>query len=100
MANFSFKGRNRQGETVSGDRVADSRQALTMALRREQIFLLEAQEKNGAAMRAFEQLRAKPRALNGGMRYLDSPRHAFYVQFEEYLKELERVRKRVERAAS
>jgi type IV pilus assembly protein PilC len=51
MANFSFKGRNRQGETVSGDRVADSRQALTMALRREQIFLLEAQEKKSAASR-------------------------------------------------
>src|SRR5205085_8279769 len=51
MANFSFKGRNRQGEAVSGERAADSRQALTMALRREQIFLLEAQEKKSAARR-------------------------------------------------
>jgi hypothetical protein len=50
-------------------------------------------------MREFEQLRAKPRALNGGMRYISSPRHAFYVQFEEYLKVLDNVRKRVERAA-
>src|SRR5207244_7261461 len=48
MANFSFKGRNRQGETISGERSADSRQALAMALRREQIFLLEAQEKKAA----------------------------------------------------
>src|SRR5690242_10954511 len=61
--------------------------------------VLAAKEKNDAAMRTFEQLRAKPRALTGGMRYLDSPRHAFYVQFEEYLKVLENVRKRVERAA-
>jgi type IV pilus assembly protein PilC len=51
MANFLFKGRNRQGETVSGERAADSRQALTMALRREQIFLLEAQEKKPSAKR-------------------------------------------------
>ena len=39
-------------------------------------------------------------ALNGGMRYLKSPRHAFYVQFESYLKELDRARIRVERAAN
>ena len=53
MANFSFKGRNRQGETVSGERVADNRQSLALALRREQIFLLDAQEKK-AAGRKFE----------------------------------------------
>src|SRR5262245_311920 len=45
MPNFSFKGRNRQGQAVSGERAADSRQALAMALRREQIFLLDATEK-------------------------------------------------------
>jgi Flavin-binding monooxygenase-like len=61
--------------------------------------VLAAKERNDAAMRTFEQLRARPRALTGGMRYLDSPRHAFYVQFEEYLKVLENVRKRVESAA-
>ena len=49
-------------------------------------------------MRAFGELRAKPRALTGGMRYIESPRHAFYVQFEDYLKELDRARTRVERA--
>src|SRR5437868_4994761 len=54
MPNFSFKGRNRQGETISGERSADSRQALAMALRREQIFLLEAQEKKVAAKSRFE----------------------------------------------
>ncbi len=51
MPNFSFKGRNRQGETISGERAADSRQALAMALRREQVFLLEAQEKKPGASR-------------------------------------------------
>jgi cation diffusion facilitator CzcD-associated flavoprotein CzcO len=60
--------------------------------------VLTAQQENGAALRAFEELRAKPRALTGGMRYLSSPRHAFYVQFETYMKELDRVRARVERA--
>ncbi|HYR44775.1 MAG TPA: type II secretion system F family protein [Terriglobia bacterium] len=51
MPNFSFKGRNRQGETISGERAADSRQALAMALRREQVFLLEAQEKKPGTSR-------------------------------------------------
>src|SRR5207248_7727877 len=50
---FSFKARNRQGETVSGERAADSRQALALTLRREQIFLLEAQEKK-TTKRSFE----------------------------------------------
>jgi type IV pilus assembly protein PilC len=49
MPNFSFKGRNREGATISGERAADNRQALALALRREQIFLLEAQEKKAAA---------------------------------------------------
>src|SRR5947209_19061568 len=51
MPNFSFKGRNRQGETISGERVADSRQALALALRRDQILLLEAQEKKATGSR-------------------------------------------------
>jgi len=45
MPNFSFKGRNRSGEVVSGERSADNRQALSLALRRDQIFLMEAEEK-------------------------------------------------------
>src|SRR5205823_12665709 len=53
MPNFAFKARNRQGETLLGERMADSRQALALALRREQIFLLEAQEKK-AASKSFE----------------------------------------------
>ena len=59
--------------------------------------VLAAREKNGAAIRTFEQLSAKPRPRTGGMRYVSSPRHAFYVQFEEYLHVLEKVRSKVER---
>ena len=62
--------------------------------------VLKARERGDGGMRAFDQLRAKPRALTGGMRYASSPRHAFYVQFEDYLKELDRVRTRVDRAAA
>jgi type IV pilus assembly protein PilC len=54
MPNFSFKGRTRQGVTIQGERVADNRQALAMALRREQIFLLDAQEKKAGAGLKFE----------------------------------------------
>src|SRR5438093_12501124 len=53
MPNFAFKARNRQGETLLGERMADSRQALALALRREQVCLLEAQEKK-AARKSFE----------------------------------------------
>jgi type IV pilus assembly protein PilC len=53
MATFSFKGQNRRGQKVSGERVADSRQALALALRREQILLLDAKEKK-AGGKGFE----------------------------------------------
>src|SRR5947207_8666701 len=53
MPNFAFKARNRQGETLLGERMADSRQALALTLRREQIFLLEAQKKK-VARKSFE----------------------------------------------
>ena len=49
MANFVFKGRNRQGEAVTGERVADNKQALAVALRRDQILLLDATEKKAAS---------------------------------------------------
>src|SRR5581483_9878320 len=54
MAVFTFKGQNRKGETVSGERTADSRQALALALRREQIMLTDAQEKKPAASKFGE----------------------------------------------
>src|SRR5262245_53380395 len=49
MPTFSFKGQNRRGQTISGERAADSRQALALALRREQVLLLEAKEKKQRA---------------------------------------------------
>jgi type IV pilus assembly protein PilC len=53
MANFVFKGRNRQGESVTGERVADNKQALALALRRDQILLLDASEKKAASGKGF-----------------------------------------------
>jgi type IV pilus assembly protein PilC len=54
MATFTFKGKNRQGEIISGERAADNKQALTLALRREQIMLLEADEKKTGGLRNIE----------------------------------------------
>jgi type IV pilus assembly protein PilC len=54
MPSFVFKGTNRKGESVSGERIADTKQALAMALRREQIFLLDAQEKKAGGKFNFE----------------------------------------------
>lgn len=60
---------------------------------------LRAREKQDGGVRALDELRSKPPALKGGMRYIKSPRHAFYVQFDAYMKELERARQRVVRAS-
>src|SRR6185436_2007273 len=56
MANFSFKGRNRQGETITGERAAENKQALALALRRDQIILQEASEKKagGGGLRGMK----------------------------------------------
>ena len=39
MPTFAYKGRTRGGESVNGERVADSADAAVMALRREQVFV-------------------------------------------------------------
>ncbi len=39
MATFKYTGRTRGGETVSGERVADTMEAATLALRREQVLV-------------------------------------------------------------
>jgi len=54
MPNFSFKGRTRQGELVSGERVAESRGALAIALKQQQILLTEAQEKKAGGSKKFD----------------------------------------------
>jgi len=45
MPTYVFKGQNRLNEIVSGERVADNREALRQALRREQITLMSVKEK-------------------------------------------------------
>src|SRR5256885_7212590 len=45
MPTYVFKGQNRLNEIVSGERVADNREVLRQALRREQITLMSAKEK-------------------------------------------------------
>jgi len=62
MAIFSFKGQNRSGEMVSGERAADNRQALSLALRREQILLLDAKEKKAGGALASLQFGGNPTA--------------------------------------
>jgi type IV pilus assembly protein PilC len=54
MPNFTFKGRNRQGEIIAGERVAENRGALALALRREEILLTEAAEKKGGSSFNFD----------------------------------------------
>ena len=54
MPNFSFKGKNREGDAVSGERVAENRQALAMALRRDQILLTDAEEKKAGGFKMPE----------------------------------------------
>jgi type IV pilus assembly protein PilC len=45
MPTYVFKGRNRMNEVISGERVADNREALRQVLRREQITLTSVKEK-------------------------------------------------------
>jgi type IV pilus assembly protein PilC len=42
MPNFTFKGRKRGGDEITGTRSADSAQALAVALRQDNIMLIEA----------------------------------------------------------
>jgi type IV pilus assembly protein PilC len=53
MAVFTFKGQNRKGEKITGERAADNRQALALALRREQILLVDATEKKAGSKLEF-----------------------------------------------
>ena len=39
MATFAYAGRTRAGETVSGERIADSMEAAVAALRRERVLV-------------------------------------------------------------
>src|SRR5580765_5138574 len=45
MPTYVFKGRNRMNEVITGERVADNREALRQALRRDQVTLTSVKEK-------------------------------------------------------
>src|ERR671916_3248073 len=45
MPTYVFKGRNRLGEVIVGERIADSRDVLRQLLRREQVMLTSVKEK-------------------------------------------------------
>ena len=45
MPTYVFKGRNRLGEVIVGERMADSREVLRQLLRREQVILTSVKEK-------------------------------------------------------
>ena len=45
MPTYVFKGRNRLGEVIVGERLADSRDVLRQLLRREQVMLTSVKEK-------------------------------------------------------
>ncbi len=56
MPDYSFKGRKRGGEEVSGTRSADSTQALAIALRQENIMMVEATEKKGFSLSSLSEI--------------------------------------------
>jgi type IV pilus assembly protein PilC len=57
MATFAYSGRTRGGETISGERVAESMEAATAALRREQVLVTKIAPTKG---------RAEAKAAKGG----------------------------------
>src|SRR5688572_8326532 len=63
MATFAFSGRTRSGETVSGERIGDTMDAVVAALRREQIQVTKIQpaqaKSGGGAVAAARKLKAK-----------------------------------------
>jgi type IV pilus assembly protein PilC len=67
MATFAYSGRTRAGETVSGERVADTMDAAVAALRREQVLVTRitpAKPKEEAAKKATGKLGRKVSAKN------------------------------------
>jgi len=62
MATFAYTGRTRGGETVSGERVADTMEAATAALRRDQILVTKI-----AAAKAKAEQKTTAKAKNRGV---------------------------------
>ena len=62
--------------------------------------LIRAEDDAPAVVEWFRRLRAAPPPdLRGGIRYLKSPRHAIYVQYDEYVHYLEKTLRKIERMA-
>ena len=62
MANFAFSRRTRSGETIAGERIGDTMDAVVAALRREQILVTRiqpAQAKTSAAAAQVKKLKAR-----------------------------------------
>jgi type IV pilus assembly protein PilC len=66
MATFAYSGRTRQGQTVSGERVAESMDGAVAALRREQILVTQINPVKEAAAKAA----AKPKGKKVGAKSL------------------------------
>src|SRR5262245_7927616 len=64
MPTFAYSGRTRAGQTVTGERVADSADAAVAALRREQIMVTRIDQARGAKPAAGAV--AKPKTPRGG----------------------------------
>jgi type IV pilus assembly protein PilC len=64
MATFKYTGRTRGGETVSGERVADTMEAATVALRREQILVTKISPVKAKADQRGGTSKAKDRSVN------------------------------------
>lgn len=63
MPTFAFTGRNRAGETITGERVADSMDAAVAALRREQILVTRIDAAKARAEKKAAAPRAKGKAV-------------------------------------
>jgi len=63
MAMFAFSGRTRSGETISGERIGDTMDAVVAALRREQIQVTRIQPAQAKAGAAAAVKKLKPRGV-------------------------------------
>lgn len=64
MATFAYTGRTRGGETVSGERIADTQEAATAALRRDQVLVTKIAPAKARAEQKAVTKRARGRRVN------------------------------------
>src|SRR5687767_9665930 len=66
MPTFTYSGRTRGGQTVTGERVADTMDAAVAALRREQVLITKIDPAKAAKAAKATKAEAKPKALKKG----------------------------------